>query len=118
VDELVDLERQGWDALTDGTAVEFYGRLLADDALFVVPGMVLDRAQTLASWGDGPSWRSYAFTDERVSHLGDDTALVTYDGTATRLDGSTYRARFTTIYRRDGRSWRLRFHQQTPPPAS
>jgi hypothetical protein len=49
--ELLELERKGWEALATGRGAEFYGRVLTDDAIVVVPGMVLDRAQSLASWG-------------------------------------------------------------------
>jgi ketosteroid isomerase-like protein len=49
-EDLIALERRGWDALSNGTGVEFYAGLMTDDALFVVPGMVLGRNATLQSW--------------------------------------------------------------------
>ena len=48
--ELMSLERQGWTALTKGEGRTFYGEMLADEAIVVVPGAVLDKEQTLASW--------------------------------------------------------------------
>ena len=109
-EELIALERRGWDALSDGTAAEFYGSLMTPDVRFVVPGMVLDRVQTLASWEDTLPWLSYELSDAEVVPLG-------ADGAATRADGSAYRAQFTSIYVRDGAEWKLAFHQQTPDPA-
>ena len=116
-EELIALERRGWDALSDGTAAEFYGSLMTPDVRFVVPGMVLDRVQTLASWEDTLPWQSYELSDAEVVPLGDDGAVLTYGGAATRADGSAYRAQFTSIYVRDGAEWKLAFHQQTPDPA-
>jgi ketosteroid isomerase-like protein len=113
MDELIRLEREGWNALSDGTAVDYYAALLTDDALFVVPGMVLDRAQTLASWEGVDPWRDYTFRDTRVLPLGDDAALLTYAASATRADGSEYAAQFTSVYVRVDGAWKLTFHQQT-----
>ena len=48
--ELLDLEREGWDALsTDGdAATAFYDRVLADDVLMLLPGgMVIDDRSTV-----------------------------------------------------------------------
>ncbi|GIU88937.1 MAG: hypothetical protein KatS3mg010_0036 [Acidimicrobiia bacterium] len=91
---------------------------MAEDALFVVPGTVLDRDGVLASWEGVPPWRDSTISDERLLDVDDATAtLLTDAATATRADGSTDSARFTSLYvHRDGRT-RLAFHQQTPAPA-
>lgn len=121
--DLVGLERQGWDALVAGRGPEFYARMLTPEALVVVPGMLLDRRQTLASWEGLPPWSAYEFSDERVIPLGTQAALVTYRVSARRSsDEEPYRARLTSVYVRSGGSehdgWRLAFHQQTPLPAT
>jgi ketosteroid isomerase-like protein len=116
-EQLISLERQGWDALCGGSAVDFYGARLTPDAVFVVPGMVLGRDETLASWEGAAPWRTYELTDARVVALGDDAGVLTYAGRATRTDGSSYHARFTSIYVRSDDGWKLAFHQQTPDPA-
>ena len=66
--ELLDLETAGWDALCDGTASDFYGRLMHDDALMVMAnGMVLDRPGVVDTLRQSPPWDSYAIDDPRGS---------------------------------------------------
>lgn len=116
-DEVLGLERAGWAALSAGTAVRFSADLMTDDALFVVPGTVLDRDEVLAWWEGVPPWRDSTIADERLLDLDATSTLLTYAATATRADGSTSSARFTSRYvHRDDRT-RLAFHQQTPAPA-
>lgn len=117
----LELERQGWDALVAGRGAEFYGGLMTTDALVVVPGMVLDRDQTLASWEGVPAWTEYALANERVVPLGPAARLVTYEVSATRPgDQGPYRAHLTSVYVAEegttSERWRLAFHQQTPVP--
>lgn len=119
--DFVGLERQGWDALVSGRGAEFYEWMLTPEALIVVPGMVLDRQQTLASWEGLPPWSEYNLSDERVVPLGTQTALVTCQVSARRSsDQEPYRTRLTSVYVRPGGGedgeWRLAFHQQTPLP--
>jgi uncharacterized protein (TIGR02246 family) len=119
--DLIELERQGWDALAAGNGAAFYARLMTDDAIVVVPGMVLDRTQTLASWEGMAPWSSYRLDHERVLALGADITLVTYEATATRPgDDRPYHAQLTSVYvagdGSDDEEWRLAFHQQTPIP--
>ena len=43
-DELLELERAGWDSLCDSTGSEFYGRIMLPTAVMVLAnGMVMDR---------------------------------------------------------------------------
>ena len=119
--DLIELEQQGWEALASGRGAEFYGRVMTEDAIVVVPGMVLDRAQTLASWEGMPPWSEYRLIQERVLHLGADTAIITYEVSARRPgDEQPYHAQLTSVYvaaaERDDGEWRLALHQQTPLP--
>ena len=119
--DVLELERQGWNALVSGRGAEFYGALMTADAVVVVPGMVLDREQTLASWEGVPPWTDYALTNETVVPLGPQARLVTYEVSATRPgDQGPYRARLTSVYvateGTTSEQWRLAFHQQTPMP--
>jgi len=112
-DELWDLELRGWAALSEGRGREFYGELLADNAVVVVPGAVLDREQTLTSWDGVPPWQWYELVKRHVVHLDGAVALI-YDVTAQRALEPRYRATASSIYclRPEGR--RLLIHQQTP----
>jgi hypothetical protein len=112
--ELLSLEREGWDALCTSHPAAYYDRVMTPEALFVVPGMVLTRNEVLASWQDTKPWANYDLSDERVVALGPDAAALTYAGTATRADDSVYEARFTSVYVRREGAWHLAFHQQTP----
>ena len=61
-DELLRLEREGWDALTTDGAAEFYEKVLAPAALMLFPGMdVLDRPTILQAMRAAPR-----FTPRRI----------------------------------------------------
>jgi hypothetical protein len=114
-DELLDLERSAWDALSsEGEAAAFYEDVLAHDVLMLLPGgMVIDdRDQVLASM-QGAAWSSYELADERVLDLGPSSAVVAYKATARR-DGKDYTALFNSTYIREDAGWKLALHQQTP----
>jgi uncharacterized protein (TIGR02246 family) len=116
--DLLQLEQQGWEALAAGRGAEFYERVMAEDAVTVVPGMVLDRRQPLASRQGVTPWSEYRLRGQRVIMLGRDAALITYEVTASRPgDERPYHAQLTSVYvaTADG-DWRLALHQQTPLP--
>ena len=114
--DLAELERQGWTALSsDGASARaFYERVLDDRVVMLLPGgMVLDdRAQIVESMSGAP-WSRHTLEDVRAVQLTDDTGIVTYGVVAAR-DDAEYSALMSSVYvRREGR-WRLAFHQQTP----
>jgi hypothetical protein len=92
-----------------------YRRYLADDALVIVPGGTLTRDECVEAMAASPGWLSVRLTSPSFVTLSDDQVLVSYDFFGER-SGETYDARMTSIYRRAGDGWRLRFHQQTPAP--
>lgn len=113
--ELLALERRGWNALISGEAVEYYDRMLAEDMVLVLPGMVLDRAETLETWVTSVSWQRVDIEGAQVRSLGAGVGLLTYLATASRTpDVPSYRAQCTSVYRRVAGRWRLAFQQQTP----
>ena len=95
-----DLEEQGWQALaTEGAASKFYGEVLDDTVVMLLPGgLVLDdRAATIASMS-GPPWSSYrsiGLTEHRPTA---DTALVTYGVRARRGAAAEYLALVASLY--------------------
>ncbi len=117
VDELVDMEEQGWRALaTDPrTATEFYEQVLDDDVVMLLPGglRMTDRATVVASMGGAP-WASYRLEEPRVHALGADAAVVTYGVVAQRDGSPPYSALISSSYVRRAGGWRLAIHQQTP----
>lgn len=112
---LIELERRAWKALaTEGAAGPFYGEVLADEVLVLLPGglVIDDRQKVIDSMGGAP-WDSFALTGERVLRLGEDAAVVAYSAVAKRGDDS-YCGLFNSTYLRTEGGWRMALHQQTP----
>lgn len=119
LDELLDLEHQGWKSLCDSTGADFYGRIMTDDGLFVLAhGQVFDRRAVIDSLNEAPPWRTYEISDERLITLSDDHAILVYTGTAYRdEDEPAFVALMSSVYTRQDGSWRLALYQQTAVPA-
>ncbi len=115
-DELITLERQGWEALssTGEAARAFYERVLDDTVLMLLPGgMVLDDRAAIVESMSGQPWSGYTLDDLRATRPAPETGLVTY-GVAAERDGQVYRALMSSLYVRRPDGWKLAFHQQTP----
>lgn len=117
VDELLGLEREGWNALsTSGEAAEgFYAENLAAQVLMLLPGGVVidDREEVIKSMGGAP-WTSFELSDQRVLELVEGSAVVAYRASARREGDEPYTALFNSTYVREDGAWRLAVHQQTP----
>jgi hypothetical protein len=114
--ELVELERAGWEALSTSAdaAANFYREALASRVLMLLPGgMVIDDRRQAIEAMRGAPWDSFELTGERVLVLGDAAAAVTYVAVARRGD-QDYTALFNSTYVREEDRWRLALHQQTP----
>jgi len=115
MDELVDLERAGWDSLCDGTGSDFYGKLMTDEALMVLAnGEIMTRDDVVTALRDAPPWASYDLDDVRIVPLGADAAALVYVGTGHR-DGASapFVGAMSSVYVRLDGSWRLALYQQT-----
>jgi hypothetical protein len=109
LEELVGIEREL--ATGDGDA---YRRHLADPAVVIVPGDLLDREDTVAAMDASPGWDEFTIEDERLLALAADAAVLTYRFRARRGEIS-YEAVLSSAYgRRPDGSWDLVLHQQTP----
>jgi hypothetical protein len=118
LDELLELEHQGWRSLCESTGAEFYGRTMTSDGVMVLAhGQVLDRQAVVDSLHEAPPWRSFDITDERLVHLSEDAAIHVYTGRAYR-DGHepAFLALMSSVYTRHDGTWRLALYQQTPVP--
>ncbi|WP_075740777.1 MULTISPECIES: nuclear transport factor 2 family protein [Actinoalloteichus] len=105
--ELLAVERR----LAHGSG-EDYAAVLHEDALVIVPGAVLDKAQCIDAMNSSPGWDETSFTDERLVET-EHTATVVYTF-AGRRGASTYTATLASTYLRHGDGGRLLVHQQTP----
>ncbi len=116
-EEFLALEVEGWNALTSGRAVAYYGRILADNAILLMPDISLNREEALELWAGGPPWKSYKLSATKAMRITDNIVAVTYLVTAGR-EGliEPYRAWCTSVYALKNTSWRLTFHEQTVLP--
>jgi hypothetical protein len=114
--DLVRLEHDGWKALCNGTAADFYAEVMTDDAVMVLAnGMVMDRDQVVDALAGSPAWDSYEMSDVRVVPLGSDSAALVYRAEARRMGSDEpVIAVMTSVYVADGDTWRLALYQQTP----
>ena len=114
--DLVSLEREGVQALTSGGAASFYGPLMTEDALMVVPGFIVDKATFVQMVDREASWTSFTIEEPRVTSVTPDTAILVYRAIGKRPGQPDYVALMSSVYvKRDGR-WKLAHHQQTPQP--
>jgi hypothetical protein len=114
---LLELEEGGWHALSNGSAADFYERVLADDAVMFFPGMpALDREATLASIASAAPWSSFRLDDIRLIPITADAAVLAYQATASRTGEPEYRALMNSTYARRNGTWQLVLHQHSPLP--
>ena len=114
--DLLALERRGWEALCDGTAAAFYGEVMTDDGVMVLAsGAVMDRDAVVVALEASPPWHHFDLADVRVVPAGDAAAALVYTGRAWRdEDGEPFTGAMTSLYVRDGIRWRLALYTQTP----
>ena len=114
-DELLELERAGWDSLCQSTGAEFYGNVMADDARMVLAnGMVMDRHMVMESLADAPAWAGYEIDDPQLIAVGDEVYALVYTGTGRRDGDDDFVGIMTSVYVRQDGAWKLALYQQTP----
>lgn len=117
-EQLLELEEQGWQALSSVEPVEFCDEWLADDAVMIVPGMVIDRATFLEAVAHEQPWASHRIEDARVLQLTDDSAALVYRVQAQRDGQPAFAGLLTSVYVKRAGRWQLALHQQTPMPTT
>lgn len=120
LNELLDLERQGWDSLCNSTGADFYGSLMLHDAVMVLAhGFVMDRDTVIASLDKAPPWRTYEISDAQVIRAGTDTAILVYAGVAYQESRTpAFIGLMSSVYVRTDSRWKLALYQQTLIPAT
>lgn len=114
---LLALEEESWAALSSDRAAGFYREVLTEDALLVVPGMVLTREATIEAAGAALPWVSHRIEDAQAIQFAVGSALITYLATARRAgDEAPYVALMSTVWVQREGAWKLAFHQQTSQP--
>jgi hypothetical protein len=113
-DRLLELEEQGWRALSSPDPVKFCEEWLAGDAVLIVPGMVIDRGTFLKALADEQPWARHHIEEPRVVQVTDDSAALVYRVTAQREGQPEFAALMTSVYVKRADRWQLVLHQQTP----
>jgi hypothetical protein len=111
--EIEELERRGWAALSGPDGAAFYQDAMAEEGLMVFPGMVMDKATAIATIREVQPWARFAISEVRVA-ADDNAALVTYRARAQRAGQPEYEAVMSSVYVRRGGRWLLLLHQQSP----
>jgi hypothetical protein len=114
-ERLIALEHEGWEALSSGAGGAYYRERLTGDALMAFPFGVLTREATIEAMDAAPPWERFEIRDPRVVALGPDSGVVVYEVTAQRAGEDPYAAVVSSTFVRDGDTWKLAFHQQSPP---
>lgn len=118
IDRLLEIEERGWRALSSPDPATFCEEWLADDAVMVVPGMVIDRTTFLQAVAGEQPWSSYRIEEPRAIQLTDEAAVLVYRVTAQRDGQPEFAGILTSVYvEREGRL-RLVLHQQTSLPTA
>jgi hypothetical protein len=73
-DHLLELEERGWQALSSPDPVSFCEEWLADDAVLIVPGMVIDRATFLKALSTEQPWADHHIEEPKAVQLTDESA--------------------------------------------
>jgi hypothetical protein len=110
-DEIWRLEGRFW---LEGES--FYEAHLAEQCVmaFPAPAGVLDAKKVRTSLKGVPRWTSVTMSDGVVAQPDAATLIVGYRAVGHRPGRAGYAAFCTSTYRRNGETWKLVQHQQTP----
>jgi hypothetical protein len=111
---LIEVEREGWTALTTAEGGAYYRAHLAANALMAFPFGVIDREQAIEAMESAPPWAEFEMRDPRVVALTGASGVVVYSVVARRAGEEPYSAVVSSTFVREGGGWKLAFHQQTP----
>lgn len=111
--EIINLERQVWDALVTGD-VGADSRLLSNDFLGVYASGFSDRAGHVGQLDAGPSIATYDLTDLRLLTPGPGLAMLCYRADFVRMGSSTLESMLvSSLWKQTGAAWRNIFSQDT-----
>jgi hypothetical protein len=114
--DLIDLEEQGWQALSSGgeASKNFYSSVLRDDSVMLFPGgMLIDGKEKILKSLVAQPWKSFQIEEPRVISLSESAGVLVYRVTAQREGGDTYVALINSTYVLSNGTWKLVLHQQT-----
>jgi hypothetical protein len=116
-DALMALEKSAYEAWKSKDA-KFWDTFLANNFVGYGASGKLDRASAMKEYaGTNCDIKSVSFSDEKMTPLGDDAALISHkasvDGTCAgqKVPANVWAA---SVYVRDGEKWRGAFHAESP----
>ena len=112
--ELIDAEREGWEALASGRGGEHYQTHLAPNAVMAFPFGVMSRQEAIDAMEAAPPWSSFDLVNAQVVELSADSGIVVYRVSARRAGEEPYAAIVSSAFVRGDGRWLLAFHQQSP----
>ena len=110
--QLIDIEKGFW-----FEGAEYYERHIAAEAVFVFPGMRLDRDDGVAAADAAQRWKRLEIEDGEVIEVDEKVAILTYHATSQREGQEPYSGSITTVYRLEDGAPKMVFHQHTPDAA-
>lgn len=111
-DDLYTLERGFWEQGGD-----YYRANLAETVLmaFVDMAGTQPRAAVAETVPEVSRWRDVEMRHKGLIEPVPDVAIITYEASATRADGTPYAALVSSGYAREGtEGWKMMFHAQAP----
>jgi hypothetical protein len=102
--ELIEAEREGWQALASGRGGEHYRQHLAANAVMAFPFGVMSRQEAIDAMETAPPWSSFELVDPQIVELSADSGIVVYRVNAQRVGEEPYSAIVSRAFvRGDGR---------------
>lgn len=112
--ELIEVEREGWRALSSSGAGDYYREHLTENAVMAFGFGVISRDEAIEAMDSAPPWSSFELRAPRVVALTEDSGVVVYSVVACREGQAPYSAVVSSTFVRQDGVWKLAFHQQTP----
>ena len=70
VDELMELEQRGWEALATGGGKAFYREYMDEAGLMILPGFVASKSEAVDAIDDSRPWTRYELSDWHTAPAG------------------------------------------------
>jgi hypothetical protein len=95
--ELIDAEREGWQALTTTEGATYNERHLTATAIMAFPSGAMTRSEALDAMRSTPPWSSFEILEPRVVDLTADCGVLVYRAVAERVGQPPYRALISSV---------------------
>src|SRR5690625_4841879 len=110
-EQLLKIEKGFW-----FEGADYYNQHVADEAVFVFPGMRLGKEDGVNSADQAPRWDDLELSNTQVIHIADKVVVLTYHATGQREGADPYTGNISTVYRIENGEPKMIFHQHTPDP--